>query len=304
MPDAGLQAVLPTLVERLGPVTGEPVALEGGITNRNFRVGFGDVDYVVRIVGKNTGLLGIDRDAERRATEAAASVGVGPAVGTFVADHECLVTRFISGRPITAEDLRDPATLAQVAASLRAVHGGPELPVAFSPFRIVEDYPATAVAHGATIPRAYDACARIATRIEAAFQGPEHAPVPCHNDLLTANFIDDGERIRIIDWEYAGMGDRFFDLGNLSINNGLGPADDERLIEAYFQEPATPSRVGSLRLMRIMSDFREAMWGVLQSGVSTLDIDYDAYAGEHFDRLRSSAADPGFDRWLQDAHGH
>jgi thiamine kinase-like enzyme len=303
MPDVGLEAVLPTLVERLGPVTGEPLALEGGITNRNFRVRFGGVDYVVRVVGKDTDLLGIDRDAERRATEAAASVGVGPQVGTFVAEQECLVTRFIPGRAITAEDLRRAGPLAQVAAALRAVHGGPALPVTFSPFRIVEEYRETAAAHGAAIPEAYDACHPIAHQIEAAFQGPEHAPVPCHNDLLTANFIDDGERIRIIDWEYAGMGDRFFDLGNLSINNGLDAAADERLVAAYFQEPATPARLASLRLMRIMSDFREAMWGVVQSAVSTLDLDYDAYAREHFDRLRDSAGSPDFDRWLQDAHG-
>ena len=103
-------------------------------------------------------------------------------------------------------------------------------------------------------------------------------PVPCHNDLLTANFLDDGERVRIVDWEYAGMGDRFFDLGNLSVNNGFAEADDERLLAAYFGEPSTPRRFAALRLMRIMSDFREGMWGVVQTAISALDFDFDGYA--------------------------
>ena len=125
--------------------------------------------------------------------------------------------------------------------------------------------------------------------------------MPCHNDLLNANLIHDGERVRIVDWEYAGMGDRYFDLGNLSINNDFDEDADERLLAAYFGEPCTPARFASLRLMRIMSDFREAMWGVVQLSLSDLDFDFAGYANEHFRRLRRSVADPRFERWLEEA---
>jgi thiamine kinase-like enzyme len=124
--------------------------------------------------------------------------------------------------------------------------------------------------------------------------------VPCHNDLLNANFIDDGERIRIVDWEYAGMGDRFFDLANFSINHEFAPADDERLLEAYFGD-VRAGHANSLRLMRFMSDYREAMWGVVQQAFSELDVDFVAYAEEHFARLHRTEGDPEFRRALAGA---
>ena len=107
--------------------------------------------------------------------------------------------------------------------------------------------------------------------------------MPCHNDLLNANFLDDGE-IKIVDWEYAGMGDRFFDLANLSVNQEFGAAEDEILLTSYFGE-TTAASMASLGMMKFMSDFREAMWGVLQSGISELDFDFNGYAVRHFDRL-------------------
>ena len=139
----------------------------------------------------------------------------------------------------------------------------------------------------------------IARRIELAFLGNPVELRPCHNDLLNANFIDDGERIRIVDWEYAGMGDPFFDLGNFSVNHGLSPDEDAVLLEGYEGEVRS-SRAARLRLMRITSDFREAMWGVLQQGISTLDVDFVAYAAEHFDRLLANASAPAFERALRD----
>ncbi len=301
MPERQLAHLIARLEPLLGAPEGEAEALSGGITNRNFRQRFAGADYVLRVTGKDTEKLGIDRDDERAASEAAASVGVAPPVAAFLSEEGCLVTHFIPGRPVTAEELREPAMLADVAAAVRAVHEGPAMPGRFDAFRVVEDYRGTALIAGATIPEAFEAAAVHAAAIERALHGPEHEPVPCHNDLLTANFIHDGERLRIVDWEYAGMGDRFFDLGNLSINNGFGEADDERLIEAYSGEPCRADRFASLRLMRVMSDFREAMWGVVQSAVSELDFDFVGYAEEHFARLLASAADPRFETWLEDA---
>jgi thiamine kinase-like enzyme len=295
MLDEAVRAFAGTLGEPDGP----PVPLEGGFTNRNYRVRWAGRECVLRLPGKDTGLLGIDRAAERTATDAAAAAGVGPEVVAFDGALGCLVTRFIEGRGVTAEELRERAD--EAGAALRAIHAGPALPSAFSALDVVQAYRRTALAHGAPVPEAYDRLLAGARAIAVALTGPEHAPVPCHNDLLTANFLDDGGRLRIVDWEYAGMGDRYFDLGNLSVGNGFAEGDDERLLAAYWGEPSTPRRLAAVRLMRVLSDFREAMWGVLQAGISELDFDFGAYGAEHLDRVAAGLADPRLEGWLEAA---
>jgi thiamine kinase-like enzyme len=278
--------------------------LSGGITNRNFLVTIpGAADrYVIRLAGNDTHLLGISREVEHAATVAAAGVGVGPEVTAFIRPEGYLVTRFIEGSPVTDAAVHRPATLERIAQSLRRIHDGPPVPGLFVPLRIVEAYRALAAARGVPIPDAYETAARIGRRIEVACLANPVELRPCHNDLLNANFIDDGERIRIVDWEYAGMGDPFFDLGNFSINHGLTPEEDAHLLAAYGEGGRT-DHLARLTLMRVVSDFREAMWGVLQQGISTLDVDFVAYAAEHFDRLRANASTPAFERALRDVTG-
>jgi thiamine kinase-like enzyme len=279
-------------------------ALSGGITNRNFLVTIaGQSDrYVIRLAGNDTHLLGISREVEHAATVAAAGVGVGPEVAAFIRPEGYLVTRFIEGTRVPAEAIHDAVVLARVADSLRRIHDGPAIPGLFVPFRLGEAYRALAVERGVAIPPEYELAASIARRIELALLSSPVAMRPCHNDLLNANFIDDGARIRIVDWEYAGMGDPFFDLGNFSINHELTADEDEALLEAY-EGAARPERLARLQLMRVASDFREAMWGVLQQGISTLDVDFVAYAGEHFERLLGNASTSAFERALRVASG-
>jgi thiamine kinase-like enzyme len=279
-------------------------ALSGGITNRNFLV---TVDrsperYVIRLAGNDTHLLGISREVEYAATVAAAGVGVGPEVTAFIRPEGYLVTRFIEGTPVPVEAVRTRETLPRVADAIRRIHGGPPIPGLFVPLRIVEAYRALAQARGVRIPPEYDVAAAIGRRIELACLADPVELRPCHNDLLNANFIDDGSRIRIVDWEYAGMGDPYFDLGNFSINHELTPDDDAALLGAYHGSVPI-DRLARLTLMRVVSDFREAMWGVLQQGISTLDVDFVSYAGEHFDRLLSNASTPAFERALREASG-
>ena len=280
-------------------------ALSGGITNRNFLVAGagGGARYVVRLAGNDTHLLGISREVEHAATVAAAGVGVGPEVVAFLGPEGYLVTRFIEGRPVPEEEMRgSPQRVAEAADALRRVHNGPAIPGLFVPFRIVEAYRALAISRGVTIPREYELAQAIARRIELAFVTSPVELRPCHNDLLNANFIHDGARLRIVDWEYAGMGDPFFDLGNFSINHDLDHDRDVALLEAYAGE-ARPGDLARITLMRVVSDFREAMWGVLQQGISTLDVDFVAYAAEHFDRLLAVAGRPSFERALSEAAG-
>ena len=280
------------------------VALSGGITNRNFLVSAAGTDdrWVIRLAGNDTHLLGISREVEHAATVAAAGVGVGPEVTAFIRPEGYLVTRFIVGSPVSDEAVHRPETLRRVADSLRRIHDGPAIPGLFVPLRIAEAYRALAQARGVRIPAAYDLAAAVGRRIELACL---EAPIelrPCHNDLLNANFIDDGTRIRIVDWEYAGMGDPFFDLGNFSINHELTPDEDAQLLAAYDGQ-VRPARLARLTMMRIVSDFREAMWGVLQQGISTLEVDFVAYADEHFDRLLANGSTPRFDRALAEVAG-
>jgi thiamine kinase-like enzyme len=265
--------------------------LGGGITNRNFLVDVGGERFVLRIGGKDTALLGIDRRAEYEASRVAAELGVGPEVIDFLEPEGYLVTRYIEGRPVTHAEINRPETLKAIARTLRHIHDGPPIPGRFDAFRVVEAYSSTAAAHGVRVPAEYGEALEISRTIESRRGGqPER---PCHNDLLNANLIDDGERIRIVDWEYAGMGDVYFDLANFSINHELGEDEWAPLLEGYFGA-LRDEDVRALRLMRFMSDFREAMWGVVQQGVSDIDFDFEDYATEHFARLARTAAEPAF----------
>jgi thiamine kinase-like enzyme len=263
--------------------------LGGGITNRNFKVSLEDGTVVLRIGGKDTALLGIDRRAEHAASLAAAQLGIAPEVVSFVEPEGYLVTRFVDGQPLEASLLR--TRLDEVASILRRFHEGPAIPSRFDSFRVVEAYASTAAAYGVGVPPAYAQAKRTADGIER--KRGRQTLKPCHNDLLNANFIDDGERIRLVDWEYAGMGDVFFDLANFSVNHELDDDENGSLLASYLGK-ADDSALAALRLMRFMSDFREAMWGVVQQGISDLDVDFVAYAGEHFARLERTSADPGF----------
>ena len=281
--------------ERIWP--GRAVELEalgGGITNHNFKVSVGGELFVLRLGGARTDVLGIDRTAEFEAGRRAFEVGVGPEVVALVPEEGWLVARFIDGRQIPPEQMRRPPTLRRAAVALRALHGAAPIPGRFDAHEVVQDYRRKAEAHGVRIPDAYGEAIRVSERIRGA-RGAQ-APVPCHNDLLNLNFLDDGA-IKIVDWEYAGMGDRFFDLANFSVNHDFSLDDDRALLAAYFGATRDQD-VASLRLMRFMSDFREAMWGVLQSGISELDFDFDGYATKHFARMLATASDPEFDAYL------
>jgi thiamine kinase-like enzyme len=274
------------LAERIWPgqhATIEP--LGGGITNRNFKVQADGQEFVLRVGGKDTELLGIDRAAEHAASRVAAELGLGPEVVAFVEPEGYLVTRYVGGEVGKVD-------VGWVGEALRRLHDGPAVPGRFDSFRVVEAYRATADEHGVAVPPAYEWAKGVAGQIERRRSG---APVrPCHNDLLSANFIGDGVRLWLVDWEYAGMGDPFFDLGNFAVNQELDEEGEKVLLAAYGSDDGQ-----ALVLMRFMSDFREAMWGVVQLAISELDFDFAAYAGEHFERLARTAAEPRFLEALQ-----
>jgi thiamine kinase-like enzyme len=292
---ADLDGIVDRLQQHLGPAAGAPEPLEGGITNRNYRARFGAHEYVIRVPGKDTSLLGISRDSERIANETAAALGIAPAVAA--AGDAFLVTSYLICAPIDADRLRaDPAP---VAAALRAFHQSRiELPTRFWVPELLEDYARIVRARGGSLSDVYRRTQALSHRIAAAL--PLSDPAPCHDDLLPANLLQvEGDGVMLVDWEYAGMGHPMFDLGNLSVNNEFDEAADERLLAAYFGELPTPGRRAALRLMRIMSDAREAAWGVVQGVISELDFDFGEYAANHFARLDQAASDPRLEDWLE-----
>jgi Ser/Thr protein kinase RdoA (MazF antagonist) len=293
-----VRGVLARLEPRLGEITEGPIALEGGITNRNYRVRFGERDCVVRLPGKDTSLLGISRDAERIANGAAAELGLAPAV--IAGDDECLVTEYVPCRAADARAVR--AAAGSLGAALRAFHdSGVQLSVRFWVPELLESFAEIVRARGGKLPSQYASACSLVELIAGVL--PLHDPVPCHDDLLAGNvlLVEHGKAIMLVDWEYAGMGHRLFDLGNLAVNNEFGEPDEARLLAAYFGEPPSPARSAALRLMRIVSDAREAAWAVLQGVISKLEFDFETYAAQHFERVERAASSPHFEEWIDAA---
>ena len=299
-PAAALEPVLRAIPE-LAEGELEIAPLPGGITNHNYLVGVaGSPDrVVVRVPGRDTHLLGIDREAEVAATRSAAALGIGPEVVAYLAADGLIVTRYLAGRVLVPADLATPAVLDRVAIALRTLHAGPAIPGTFDPVATGRTYIEQARARGVTIsPLALEA-ASVVDRIASTGLSDRTAMAPCHNDLLAANLIDDGSAIRIVDWEYAAMGDPRFDLANLAQDNELDDASLVALLTTYDGRPPDDRRLAELTLMRVVSDFREAAWGVLQQAISGLDEDFVAYADRHFERMREVAAASSFDEALR-----
>lgn len=273
-------------------------SLEGGITNLNFRVDVGDESFHVRIAGENTELLGIDREHEHAAHLRASQAGIAPKVVYFIRPEGYLVTRFIDGRPIPPEELRQPENLQRLAKILHKIHTMQEIPGVFNSFQVVRDYADVARKHNVSFPENFEWLIGQMNDAESALNTQPLMLCPCHNDLLNGNFLLT-EWLYILDWEYAGMGDIFFDLANFSNNQELSEAEDDWLLGFYF-EKITPRHLAHMKVMKIMSDFREAMWGLVQIGISNLDFDFREYANKHFDKLTQNIQNSDWNKWLED----
>jgi thiamine kinase-like enzyme len=266
--------------------------LGGGLVRHNVRVVLDDgSSFVLRAGAPDAPLLGLERVAEHEATLIASAVGVGPEVVGWLEDEGIVVTRWIDGDVIDVDRLREQGTLRRVAMALRAVHAGPPLPGRFDSFRVVEEYRSIVFAQGGEVPGAYAGARQLARRVEAA-RGPA-AERPCHNDLIVQNVIDDGTRLRIVDWEYAGMGDVFFDLACLATHAGLDADMRAALLEAYAGT-VRDADVRALELMRFMAEFREAMWALALAALGGPVHELAAHALRHFERLERIAEEPAF----------
>ena len=280
--------------------------LTGGITNKNYKLETGGKAYMLRITGENTDLLGIKREIEHASNLAAGLLGIAPEVLYFIEPEGYLVTRFIDGKRIPPEEMVKPDNIRRVVRKLRMYHTrAPEVKGEFNVFRRVEHLIGISKQHGSKFPFDFDWIMGKMKDVETALLKDPYVPTPCHCDLLNLNFLDEnvaGEigEVKILDWEYAGMGDIFFDLGNFCHHHRFNDELVNVVLQEYFGE-VTPKVFARLKLMWPMSTIHESMWGTTQTGISKLDEDFQGYADLWFARTREAMIDPRWDQWLKDA---
>lgn len=299
------EPALDALFERLPALAGRPrqvQQLPGGLTNRNFKVTTPDRVYVARCSGTGPNLLGIDRDNEYANSVAAERAGVGAPVVDYRPDLGVLLLEFVPGATLTNADLQRPAVLTRVAAGCRALHAGPRFRDDFDMFALQPAYLQTVRDNGFRLPSGYTEHAgsfAAIRRVLQACDGGVRRTVPCNNDLLAANFIDDGDRLWLIDYEYSGNNDPCFELGNIWAECELSLDQLEALVTAYFGRPLR-SKTARARLQGIAGMYGWSLWGYIQNGSSALDFDFWDWAEQ---RYRSAVAEfrgPDFARLLDD----
>jgi len=282
------------------------IPLSGGITNLNFKIEADGRAYVIRLAGEGTDMLGIKRDVEHAANKAAGEMGIAPEIMYFIEPEGYIVTRFINGKRIMPTEIVKPDYLLRVAQKLRLFHrNAPKLNGQFDVFQRVEMLTKIAKDRGAKFPSDWNFIMKKMHEAEKALMKDPYKPTPCHNDLLNLNWLEEdvaGEigEIRLLDWEYAGMGDIFFDLGNFAHHHRLNEEQIRIFLTSYFGA-TTPKHYARLRIMWAMSELHESMWGTTQTVLSKLEEDFQGYADLWFGRYRMHVTDYRWEQWLKDA---
>lgn len=292
-----LDDVLRAVPELRGATAVEPLA--GGLTNTNYKVVNGDRAFVVRISGKDTGLLAIDRENERHNTVAAAETGVGAPFVAAVPEHDAIVLEFLDGRVMDAETLRRGDRLEAIARACRRLHGGRRFLHDFDMFEIQRGYVAVVHERGFRLPERYDEFEPRVLALEQAMRVRREQSVPCNNDLLAENFIDVGGELRLIDYEYSGNNEPSFELGNIWSESNLSLEQLEELVARYYGQPLR-HKVARARLWGLMSKYGWTLWGSIQDGISDIDFDFWGWAMEKYDRAVAEFEGDEFEQLLAD----
>ncbi|GAC1465613.1 MAG: phosphotransferase family protein [Isosphaeraceae bacterium] len=269
-----------------GPITLEP--LPGGITNHNYLVRSGSQSFVARLCEERT-FLGIDRRNEVVSQREAHALGIAPAIVHH--DGGVLVSEYLAARTLRSDDVRNSAFVPRLASTFRQLHQGWDRLTGeilyFSPFQAVRTYVQTARTQDGSLPEDIDHLLDDARRLAHRLQ--PFVPVLCHNDVLAGNILADEERVWLVDWEYAGIGHPLFDLANVSANCRFSATDDNLLLTAYRGTTSIdPEDLQELSILKAISLLREALWSVIQSVISDIEFDYEAYARDNFCAYRDA----------------
>jgi thiamine kinase-like enzyme len=276
--------------------------LSGGLTNENFLVESNGERYVMRLPGRSTELLSIDRANEVYNTKAAATTGIGPRVLEHIPELDVMVLEFIPGATMSAGALQSEAMAKRMAEAFRRLHAAPSFLRDFDMFRLIEEYLGIVEAHDVTIPPDYREWMPVVAEIERATRAAALPAVPCHNDLLCENFIDDGAMLRIIDYELSGNNDPCFDLGNTAQEAEFGQDLRSALCEAYFGR-VDRAQLARMNLFALMSDVGWTLWGAIQAKISAVDFDFRGYYLGRWERALQVLRSPRLHHWLEESQG-
>ncbi len=290
------------VLARVPSLAGEPrqvTELPGGLTNRNFKVSTPAGVFVARMFSAGGELLAIDRDREYRNSVIAAQAGVGAPVIEYRPHDRVLVLGFVAGRTLTNADVAEPATLSRIAAACVRLHRAGRFAGDFDMFEVQAAYYATATGSGIPVPAGYDDLMPQFAAARTALAVRDEGTVPCNNDLLAANFIDDGRRMWLIDYEYSGNNDACFELGNIAGECGLEDDALAELVTCYYGRRRR-SRIARARLFRLVSRYGWTLWGAIQHATSELDADFWSWAMERYEIAAAGFTSPDFARLLED----
>jgi len=279
--------------------TVEVVELVGGLTNRNFKVTTSEHAYVVRISDPGSGALDIDRDNEYRNSIVAAASGVGAPVVDYLPDDSTLVIGFIEGRTLADDDFAAPGIIDGVADACRRLHGGGRFDNDFDMFEIQRGYLDLVQGRGYRLPEGYLDFGDSVARIRGALAGRQEPTVACNNDLLAGNFIHDGERIRLIDYEYSGNNDACFELGNIWSECHLTDEQLEHLVVAYFGRRLR-NKIARTKLLGLMSQYGWTLWASIQEATSDIEFPFWPWGLEKYERAVETFRGTELSRLVED----
>jgi thiamine kinase-like enzyme len=292
-----IDEVLATVPELRDADLVEP--LTGGLTNTNYKVTTPTGAFVVRISGKDTSLLAIDRENEVHNTIAAAETGVGAPFVAALPEHDALVLGFLDGEVMDPEKMRRGDRLAAVADACRRLHAGRRFLHDFDMFEIQPRYLAIVRERGFRLPDRYEEFEPQIRELERAMRVRPEQTVPCNNDLLAENFIDVDGEMRLIDYEYSGNNEPSFELGNVWSESNLSLDQLEELVAHYYGRPLR-NKVARARLWGLMSKYGWTLWGSIQDGISTIEFDFWGWAMEKYERAVEELDGPQFEQLLAD----
>jgi thiamine kinase-like enzyme len=273
--------------------------LSGGLTNTNFKVDVDGTSYFVRVPGESTELLAINRENEYYNSKAANAAGVGPKVLHHLPEYRVMVLEFLNGQTMSRDSLNEPGMPTRMAQAIKKLHAGPRFLTDFNMFRLTEYYLQICDENSITIPDGYLERMRTISTIEQAMSAKPLATVPCNNDLLAENYIDDGKQLWLIDYEYSGNNDPTFELGNTCQEMQFSNAQIAEVCATYFGY-AAHDKIARIKLNMIMSDVGWGLWAAIQAKISTIEFDFWGWAIERWGRAVEKMDSKEFERWLRD----
>ncbi|MBL8078430.1 MAG: phosphotransferase family protein [Anaerolineales bacterium] len=295
-------SIIEEVVSKVDDWKGKDVSIQhlsGGLTNTNYKVVVNGKSFFIRVPGEGTELLSIDRSNEYHSARAAEQAGVGPKVLYHFPEYNVMVLEFLDGKTMSKDSLNEPGMPTRMAQAIKRLHAGPRLLLDFNMFRLTEYYLRLCKERGIKIPDGY--LDRVATvnQIEKAMSVKPLATVPCNNDLLAENYIDDGKQLWLIDYEYSGNNDPTFELGNTCQEMQFNDEQIREVCAAYFGE-ATPGLIARMKLNMIMSDVGWGLWAAIQANISTIDFDFWGWAIERWGRAVEKMDSAEFTKWMKD----